>query len=429
MKRNSCNISEEDRAHAIEMHTALHEGLAPKELICETWINEPVTHILGTATEIQYKKKVPDEFPSYHHPWAEQARPTIGITKDGHLRIFAGRYETTRRGIEDRVSRGMTTVKYLKQPHVQREYLPSNPTGLITLGKLEWIKYDSDSRNSDSRNSDSRNSGSNSDGNTSSNSNGNTSSNSVSNTSSNPSETKLLKFNQSNAPVIAHDQNGDLHILGGQYLITKSGVEKTMAHARKSSRSRRSGRSSGMMFGGFDNPRKSHRASHRRSRSSGFLSIFGHGRKGKSRRNPVESIVGAGNSGYERAGRMILSTAIMGGVAVVSAYGLDYAIASFIPAYSPQAKAGIKIGTGLVGGLLLAAVLPQSLASIPAGFAVGGVFEGLRDFFNIYIAPSIPQPGAVLVPAVTPPAAQALMPGGVPQAYQQYSPQACGVRY
>lgn len=383
MKVGACNISEEDRARAVEMHTALHEGLPPDELICETWSNERVKHKLGRATEIQYIKKIPDEIPSYHHPWAAQARPTIGVTPSGSVRIYAGKYETTRRGIEDRVTDGMKTVKYLKQPYVQPEYLPNNPTGLITLGKLEWIKYIPHSDGDGG-----------------------------SLTGSRQTKEKVLKFSESTAPIIAHDQNGDLHILGGQYtinegLIKEPGVSNPMAHARKS-RSRRSRHASGFMFGGYSNPR---RRSHRGSR------------RGR-RHNPTATMLS--KSTASKAGDMILGSIIVGGVAVVSAVGIDMLMAKIAPTLSVPASAASKIGIGLAGGLLLAYFLPKSMESIPAGVSVGGVFEGFRDLYNFYIAPQL-APGPVV--AITPPAAQAMLPGGIPQAYQAYSPQACGVAY
>ncbi len=377
MKVGVCNISEQDRDVAVEMHTALHEGLPPTELLCETWSNDRVSKKLGQATEIQYIKKIPDEVPSYHHPWAAQAQPTIGVTSNGQLRFFAGKYETTRRGIEDRVNPGMATVKYLKQPHVQREYLPSDPTGLITLGKLEWIKY-----------------------------NCNTPSGQV---------TKVLKFPKSIAPTVAHDQNGDLHLLGNQYLITEQGVEETMAHARKHSRSRRS-HSAGMLFGGYDNPRRSSRARRR-----------GHGRR---RSNPSAVIIQRGSrSALQRAGDMLLSTAIIGSVGVATGAALDIATMKLMPTWSVLAKALTKIGAGVGIGMGVAALTSEKYAALPAGIAIGGAVSGLRDLYNLYLAQSVNTFFAPAPVVVLPPAAQVLMPGGVPQAYQAYSPQACGVAY
>ena len=358
-----CRISPSTTKRLIESYTALHEGLPPSEFLCEPWHATKVTKVLGRATEIQYRKKVPDEVPSYHHPWAKQARPTIGIDGSGHLAFAAGRYETTRRGIEDRIERGTDspeTLEYLKRPYVQKEkWLVPTPKSLNTLGTLEFVRY-------------------------------------VSNDTSGKRIVKDLVFPPKTAPVIAHDQAGNLHALRGRYRISERGVEAPM-----------------------ENPR------HRRS--------F-YGRRSRRRySNPAAAAMGT-SSGGQRAGRMVLSTLITASVGageiILVGYGLKRV------SWSTPVRAAFKIALGLGGGLGLAYALPGT-PQVAAGVAVGGTLDGLIDLWNAYIAPRLVSTTttapAVTAPATTPattpaPSGQAFLPAaGIPRQYAGYSPAACGV--
>lgn len=354
-----------NREHLAEIYTALHEGKEPDEFLTETWRPYQGVRLLGPnarATEIQYKKKIPDDFPSYHHPWADQAQPSIGIDSRRQVVIFAGKYETTRRGIEDRVLPGMETVEYLKQPYVQKERVPGRPRMLITLGTLEWIGY-----------KEFVNGG---------------------------WVTKKLVFNPSIAPEIAHDQNGDLHVLHGRYVISETGVEDSMKRSHR------------------------HRRSHHRYSNPASIAAR-HG----------------GETGAKRAGRMILNSVIVGGVATLTAVGLNMGLAKLAPTWTlagggtaTQQTYGAlsKIGLGLGLGLGSAYVLPNQ-PQVAAGISVGGVVDGFLDLWNIYVAPRIASMSAPssTTTTTTTTTAPAGLPmggwGGLPRQYQGVSPAACGV--
>jgi hypothetical protein len=375
----ACRISPSKTERLTESYTALHEGLPPSEFICEPWRATKVKAVLGRATEIQYRKKIPDDVPSYHHPWAEQARPSIGIDDDGHIKFAAGRYETTRRGIEDRIRPGTNspeTIEYLKRPYVQKEHwVPVPNKSLNTLGTLEFVRY-------------------------------------VSQDTSGRWIQKDLVFPQSNAPVIAHDQAGNLHALHGRYRISERGVENPMAFAVRSHRGYDDNP-------GYDNPRHGRRSFY--------------GRRSRRRySNPIATMSDRGGTTGQRAGRMVLNTLILasvgGGEIILVGYGLKRV------SWSTPIRAGFKIALGLGGGLGLGYALPQ-VPQVAAGFAVGGVLDGLIDLWNAYIAPRLAGTTAaatapVTTPAVTTtpaPSGQTLMPGGIPRQYAGYSPAACGV--
>lgn len=371
MNDSRCRIDDDRRDLLAQKYTALHEGRTLEELLCEEWQSPRGASPFGVATEIQYKKKVPEGKPSYHHPWEDYAQPTIAVDKNGQLVFYAGKYETTRRGIEDRVLPGMPTVEYLKQPYVQPEKLPGPPKELITLGTLEWIGYKV--HTSDGWKND------------------------------------RLVFNPSIAPEIAHDQDGNLHVLHGRYLITDTGVEESMKHARRHHMS-------------YDNPR---RGRSRRARRRHF-----------AYNNPTRVAVAVrGETGAQRAGRMIMNSVVVGGVATLTAVGMNMALARV--AWSGGVKAATKIGVGLVGGLGLAYLLP-TVPSVAAGFSVGGVIDGFLDLWNMYVAPRLTAMTTSTTttttttqtpaPTGTLPAGQAMF-GGIPRQYAGYSPAACGVGY
>jgi len=353
----ACTLPGAKAAKLTEEYTALHEGLPPEEFICEQWDKVPIKHVLGRATEIQYIKKIPDEVPSYHHPWAKQARPKIAVDSAGHLQFATGRYETTRRGIEDRITPGTKsaeTFRYLRQPYVQTEHWVPAPRSLNTLGVLEFVRY----KNGEGRSA----------------------------------ATKELLFPREAAPVIAHDQDGNLHALHGRYRIhPERGVEVTMSS--------------------YDNPRRH--------------SYYG--RRSRRRHNPASAIVPAGGgTAGQRAGRMVLNTLVVGAVGTGEVVLMGYVLRNK-PMAAPT-RALVKIGVGLGGGLGLAYVAPGA-PYLAAGFAVGGMIDGLMDLWNAYIAPRLVSAPATqpTTQTSTPPAAQALMPGGIPRQYAGYSPAACGV--
>lgn len=400
----ACAVDPARRARQAEAYTALHEGLPPAEFLCE-WVPDAPggpTHALGVATEVQYRKATPPkdgeddgdetdwldfarylgpEGPrrseySYHHPWAAQARPTLRVEPGGgedggdQLWILTGRYETTRRGIEDRVTPGMKTEPYLHQPHVQPERMPGRATELTTLGRLEWIKYKYPT----------------------------------------PSGWReaYLAWPPATAPLLAHDQHGNLRVLHGRYAITERGVEDIMAKRKSSNRSSRRRSTAGV--------RSNPSAAASRGRASAYS---------------------GSESGSQRAWRMILNSAVVGGVAAATGIGMNMLLGNV--AWDPGVKAATKIGVGLLGGLGLAFALP-TVPSIPAGFAIGGVASGFVDLWYLYVAPRLGLAAAPIIApvatttttsstttTVTPPAGQARLPGGMPQGYTGVSPQACAV--
>lgn len=345
----ACRIAPAAASKLKQDFMALHEGLPARELVCEPWSGNPVKRVLGRATEIQYIKEIPDEVPSYHHPWAEQAQPKIGVDAAGQIKFASGRYETTRRGIEDRIRPGTNspeTLKYLKKPYVQAEKWPLVPGSLNTLGTLEFIRY----KYQDGR----------------------------------TWREKSLIFPPETAPLIAHDEHGNLHALHGQYRISEErGVEGPM-RARYGHRSHR-------------------------------------------RHNPASAVVPAGQmTAGKRAGRMVLNSLIVGAVGAGEIVLAGYLLKKVT--WSAPVKALTKIGAGLGLGLGFAYALPGA-PQVAAGVSVGGVIDGMMDLFNTYIAPRLmaaPTPAPVAQPT-TPPAAQAFLPGGIPNQYSGYSPAACGV--
>ncbi len=363
MKRG-CRMTAAARAKAIRDYTALHEGLPPKELICEQVKNPPSRpRVLGRATEIIYKKDTPNERARYRHPWASQAQPTIAVDSTGKLWFYAGKHETRKRGIEDRVVPGQKPSPYLAQPYVRPERLPSVPKSLTTLGTLEQIRYKGDGR------------------------------------------PRTLKFPATIAPVIAHDTQGNLHVLRGQYVITNEGdVAPMFLNPRRRRRSRRHSYMNAMSY---DNPR-------RRRRS----------RRRHSRRNPVFLNPTRRGSTAQHAGRMALNSLAVGGVAALTFVAADYGVAYLMPAQSVPVKALAKI----VGGLLLGFGASMLQPQVGAGIAIGGVTDGAVDLWRAYVTPQIAALSAPAVVPVTTAAGQVLMPGGIPMQYAGYSPAACAVR-
>lgn len=413
MKIGPCRLTKAEYDRAVAEYTALHEGLPPRELVCERLPPpSPAARVLGRATEIQYRKATPAKEGraaaawdppvrrtySYHHPYASQARPRLVVDAAGQLGMDAGRYEVTRRGIEDRVAPGTRTEPELRRPHVRPERAPRAPRALTTLGTLEWIAYKGKT----------------------------------------PGRAARLVFPPAIAPDLARDPDGDLHVLGGRYVITERGVERMYYdNPRRRSRSGRRRRA---------NP---HRRSHHRYDNP--LDARGHmhsartGRFARSRRhryaNPSARASRGGSTAGERAGRMILASVVVGAVAVVTAVGLDMALAGL--AWTAPVKALVKIGAGLAVGVGIGAAAkmpsdPSRLGVAPAlasGVAIGGVYSGLRDLWALYVAPMLaPAPVAPPLPPPNPnptgyawPAAQAQLPGGVPASYVPYTPATCGV--
>lgn len=168
--------------------TALHEGKPPSGTVLETI--EPFIgrkRVLGRCTEVQYLKSVTDGTYPYHHPFAEHAQPTLFVDATGRPGFYRGRYKTTYRGIEDRT-----------HGEIEDERLPGRATRLITLGKIQFLRYKWEDEDGDVK-------------------------------------TEEIRFEPSEAPTLSHDQRGDLHLTGGRLLKEQT----TMASKSGKSRSRR----------------------------------------------------------------------------------------------------------------------------------------------------------------------------------------------
>lgn len=131
VKESPCRVSPAEFRALTRRFTALHEGLPPDSVRCQTY-RGPVAPIrkLGRVTEIQYRKAVLDGRYPYHHPFAPHAQPWLGIDAQGAPVLWSGRYTVTTHGIEDR-----------SPSKVQSERLPGIPKTLAQLGTLEFIRY------------------------------------------------------------------------------------------------------------------------------------------------------------------------------------------------------------------------------------------------------------------------------------------------
>lgn len=178
--------------------TALHEGKRPKGAVLERIV--PFVgpkRILGRVTEIQYTKDVTDGDFSYKHPFAEHAQPTLFVDATGRMGFYRGRYVVTYRGIEDR-----------KRSEVEDERLPGRASRLITLGRVEFVKYKWEDDDGDEHEDE-------------------------------------IVFSSRTAPTISHDQAGDLHVTGGRLLKEHTMAKKAFGRG-KARRNPSSGKSMGL---------------------------------------------------------------------------------------------------------------------------------------------------------------------------------------
>jgi hypothetical protein len=169
------------------------------------------------------------------------------------------------------------------------------------------------------------------------------------------------------------------------------------------------------------NPRKSR---HSRRRRNPVLANPRHHRRMRRRNaryNPV--LMNPVHKGD--VGRMILNTIVVGGLAVATAIGLDALLAQpFAASLSAPIKATLKIGLGLAAGVAAGMALPK-VPAVAAGLAVGGAVDGMRDLYDLYIAPRLlPAPA----PTTTGQAGRLLGMGGMPAGFVGYNPAACGIR-
>lgn len=336
-----------DRDDLARVYTALHEGRPPGKIFWEPYpAKDARVAPRARLMEIQYEKLIPADDPSYWHPYAPHAQPALGVDGRGEIRVWAGRYHTTNRGIED-LSRAKQT----------REHLPGLPNSLVDLGKLEWIKYKWSYRGREHIGIISFNRAKNPRG-----------------------GFPVIQFTTGEAPVVAHDEHGDLHFIRGNYRIPRTWIQAHGAEAHMA-----------------------HGAMHHAMRA-----------------NPSERM-GKNLSAGERAKRLIMGALIVGGVGTVGGIALNMGIQRFAPAtWSPNVRAAVTIVGGVGLGLLAAYAVPKYPA-VAAGFAVGGAVLGLTGLYANFMASR----AAVVVPA---PSAQAFLPmGGVPSGFQVSTPQACAV--
>lgn len=384
----ACRLSPDEREREAEKYTRLHEGREPREFRCEPFRDPPASlPKVGQILAIQYRKTVTDGPYSYRHPYAKQARPSFGIDAHGKIWPFAGRAETRERGVEDRVLRGQKPSPYLARPYVQREHLPRGARRLTTLGPLERLEVQ---------------------------------------WYSGREGPATLAFRRSEAPTVAHDQNGNLYLLGGSYRIAAPhpGEKTTMAKRR----SRR---------------RRSHKRGHSRRNPIGLAAAGaalanpsrrrrGGGRRRGMRRNP-SSRYNPSSRGGSFAMRAILGSLGVGAVAVATGIGEDMLLAMpFAAAISPTIKAGIKIvGSILLGAAVGGMIKGNAGAMIGSGIGLGGTVDGLKDLYDLYVAPRLAASSTTTTSTTTTttaPGGYAMLPAGMPSVYSGYSAQNCGVR-
>jgi len=195
-------------------YASLHEGAAMDACVRQPIPERPrKLRVLGRLAEIQYAKVTTEKkIPTYWHPFAAHARPTIAIDERGRLWIYAGLYEV-RNGWPRAGLIGICDLPRAKQ---RAEKLPAEPKSLIDLGRLEWIKYLPVGK-------------------------------------SQPSKARVFSFPARTAPTLAH-HNGDLWVLGGRYALSAANGDTEMKSKRSvmranPSKSSKGGKSSNMEKG------------------------------------------------------------------------------------------------------------------------------------------------------------------------------------
>ncbi len=265
-------------ANLADEYTALHEGAAPDGETRERTPRPPAkTHGHRRMTEIFYEKRVVGERPDYRHPFAAHARPTIALDPRGKLWIYAGRYVVTARGVED-----------LPAARQTREHLPRGGKRFVELGPLEKICWEQDT----------------------------------------PAGrvTGEYVFRGAARPILARDENGDLHALRGQYRIDTEGED-------------------------------------RMSKSKGSRMMNPTEEKGAMMKVVTQGIAGS----------------LIGGVIV---YGTDFGLGKAFErvTWNPYLKAGVKGGIGIVAAIALGYAslkVPQIPLTLAMSVGIGGVVAGI----------------------------------------------------
>lgn len=372
-----CRVSPTTRDSLARGYTALHEGLGPRSIDCAPWSPPGRIVAIGRAARITYYKRIPGErgarefAPPFEHPWKTYARPALGLDARGHVHFAAGRTETRRRGIEDRVPKGRRGSAYLTQPHVQPErWLGRPPKSWIVLGKLASIVYDAEVG------------------------------------PGRPAGQKRLAFDRAHAPDLAHDEHGNLYAVGGSYRIdAPNGEKSTMARRRRR-------HSMHSLFGMGRRHRRRHNA-------------YANPSRGSSRRSgyTVKSVL-------DHSVKTMMAGLGVGVVGLLSAVGLDKAF-SYATGLNGTWKAIGKIGSGLLAGAAIS-FAPEGFEPVSMGAMAGGSIDGGLDLWNIYIVPwmnSLGQPASSTGTPTpgTAPAQRALGAGGLPRGYEAFGPANCAV--
>ncbi len=321
----SCDLNGPQARAARREYQALHEGLPAARVRCEDVPAVPPEHELvwlGKLTVIQYRKEVldpthADGTASYKHPYralSQGQKPDLYVwPKNGHLYTRGAHYTVTSHGIEDRPS---WSASGRKAPL-------SSPARMITLGKLEWLRYNDGRR------------------------------------------TRILAFPVGVAPLVAHDESRKLHFLGGGYRVPapvggpgpRPNPHRTTA-AEVNPMARRSRRSKKKMVRA--NPAAAMRSGGARGLASASMRL--------AFSTAAASAVGLGTiAALEKGleGRIVnptyraIAKASIGLVGAIGAYAA-------LPQY-PQIAAGIGFG-GMIDGMKdgVAIIRARSAASAPA---------------------------------------------------------------
>ncbi len=178
-------------------YQALHEGLPVDKDVYEPTRPPPrAPHVFGRLAQIWYAKKTLKGWEEFQHPFAEGSQPRMARDRRGKLWLYAGRYNVTERGIEDLPAWQQT-----------RERLPGRPRLLVTLGKLQRVKY---VRDSDAG-----------------------------------TTVGYYNFEGRAQPILARDEHGNLHVLHGDYDLRLEGQEESITMRQKRKMARRANPSGG----------------------------------------------------------------------------------------------------------------------------------------------------------------------------------------
>lgn len=297
-------------ARLTQTYTALHEGAPPETIYEESFSapeeplfdeNGPAAHTRATA--IQYRKRTRRGTPPYKHVYGEAAMPRIFRDQRGLPVFFAGRTITTTHGIEDR-------------PVAQQEaeHAPTRtPRFLVHLGPLEFItvRWQVDGH----------------------------------------VRTATWTFRSEDAPIVAHDEHGDLHVIPARRRPLDMDTMTTTAHANPHIEP-------GSMM----------------TTSGGFLEDLGR----TTTSAVVLATIGAGTNMLADYGLGKASEALAARGARLLAAN-PQAQPMFAQGLSPYVRGGTKMVVSVLLATGIAQIEARGSMTVAAGMGIGGVMGGILD--------------------------------------------------